>query len=159
MSIFIGKKAKSACVAVLFAAATGAAHADEMRVQIDQTAPVKLPRAAASVVIGNPAIADVMAQTSDLFFVIGRTHGTTNVVAVDANGDTITNMVVHVNSTDSKNLFLHRSASRLTYSCAPKCERSLMPGDAPEPYENLGKEFENKIRLAESGKQASGAGD
>ena len=131
------------------------ASAEEMTVAIDHTVPMKLSRPAASVVVGNPFIADVMAQAEDLFFVIGRTTGTTNVVALDASGKMISETTVHVTTTGTKRLSLHRSTFRQTYSCATNCEVAPTPGDAPDYFEGVHKRNEDKVNSAAVGREAS----
>lgn len=133
----------------------GQASAEEVMVAIDHTVPMKLSRPAASVVVGNPFIADVMAQAGDLFFVIGRTTGTTNVVALDASGKMISDTVVHVTTTGKKRLSLHRSTLRQTYSCAANCEVAPVPGDAPDYFDGVLKGNEDKVNSAAVGREAS----
>src|SRR5215813_2459826 len=72
----------AALAATLFA---GAAHAEDIRVAIDQSFPVRLANSAAGVAIGNPSIAGVSMQNDHFFFVTGRSFGTTNLTVVDAN--------------------------------------------------------------------------
>ena len=134
------------------------AAADEMQVQIDQTAPIKLDRPAAAVVVGNPSVADVTAHNQNVFFVVGRTIGTTNVVALDGNAETIANVVIHVTTPDSKRVVLHRSTDRISYNCSPQCERTQVPTDAIEAYTNLDEQNKRKLDLAQKGKEASALG-
>ena len=134
---------------------SGQASAEEMMVAIDHTVPMKLSRPAASIVVGNPFIADVMAQAENLFFVIGRTTGTTNVVALDAAGKMISETVVHVTTTGTKRLSLHRSTARQTYSCAANCEVAPVPGDAAEYFDGVQKGNTEKVNSAGIGREAS----
>ncbi len=133
----------------------GGAHADGLSVKIDQTVPIRLERPAATIVVGNPAVADITAQNNKLFFVVGRTMGTTNVVAVDESGNQIANVVVNVTSPDKGQVMLHRSTARVSYSCAPNCERSQMPGDARDPYKDLTEANNQKLDVAKKGRMAS----
>ena len=133
----------------------GQASAEEMIVTIDHTVPMKLSRPAASIVVGNPFIADVMAQAENLFFVIGRTTGTTNVVALDSTGKTISETVVHVTTAGTRRVSLHRSTQRQSYSCAGSCEVAPMPGDAPEFFDNAQTRNQEKVNSAEVGREAS----
>ncbi len=139
-------------------AMTQFAAADDLAVQIDQTAPIKLDRAAAAIVVGNPSVADISAHNQNVFFVIGRTIGTTNVVALDSNAETIANVVIHVTPPGTKRVVLHRSVDRLSYNCAPQCEWTQIPSDAIEPYTNLDEENKRKLELAQKGKEASALG-
>jgi len=55
-----------------------AGSTESYKVELNKTEIVRLPGAAASVIIGNPKIADVTVQSSDLLFVVGRGYGETN---------------------------------------------------------------------------------
>jgi Flp pilus assembly secretin CpaC len=132
-----------------------ASAAEGLQVQIDQTVPIKLDRSAATIVVGNPAVADIAAQSNNLFFIVGRTMGTTNVVALDAAGDQIANVTIHVTSVNSGQVSLHRSTFRESYSCAPNCERTQMPGDEKESYKSLVEANTQKLSVAKQGREAS----
>jgi|GEM_PF-1934701 len=135
--------------------ANSAFAAEGLQVQIDQTVPIKLDRAAATVVVGNPAVADIAAQSNNLFFIVGRTMGTTNVVALDAQGDQIANVIIQVTSPQSGQVSLHRSTFRESYSCSPTCERTQMPGDEKESYKALVQANTQKLSVAKQGREAS----
>ena len=134
------------------------AAADDLLVQIDQTAPIKLDRPAAAVVVGNPSVADVTAHNQNVFFVVARTVGTTNIVALDSDAETIANVVIHVTPPNTKRVVLHRSINRISYNCAPHCERTQLPLDAIDEYTNLDEENKRKLELAQKGKEASALG-
>ena len=131
-------------------------HAAEgLKVSIDQTIPVKLDRPATTIVVGNPAVADITAQSSNLFFIVGRTMGTTNVVALDGDGNQIANVTIQVSSNDMGQVSLHRSTLRESYSCAPSCEHAQIPGDAVDVYKDLVEANTQKLSLAKQGREAS----
>src|SRR6476619_4030808 len=68
----------------------GTARATEdLIVNYDQSQLVKLPRPAAEIIIGNPAIADVNVQNSNLLVVTGKTCGITNLIVLDAQRNVI----------------------------------------------------------------------
>ena len=60
-------------------------------VELNKTEIVRLPGAASSIIIGNPKIADVTVQSSDLIFVVGRGYGETNLIILDSLGNTMMN--------------------------------------------------------------------
>ena len=61
-----------------------ASAAEDLIVNYDQSQLVRLPRPAAEIIIGNPAIADVNVQNGNLLVVTGKTFGITNLIVLDA---------------------------------------------------------------------------
>jgi len=61
---------------------TFAGSSQSYKVELNKTEIVRLPGAAASVIIGNPKIADVTVQSSDVLFVVGRGFGETNLSCI-----------------------------------------------------------------------------
>jgi Flp pilus assembly secretin CpaC len=118
-------------LAVLLALPTGAAQADEpdLRVAIDQARILKIARPAETVVIGNPAIADVAVHDAQTLVLTGRSYGTTNVVVLGTDGAVILDDQVTVGSTEAGTLRIYRQAARTTYACAPQCEPRATIGD------------------------------
>ena len=103
----------------------------EISVFLDQARLVKLPERVATLVIGNPLIADVSLQTGNLMVVTGKGYGVTNVVALDRNGVTLMERPVHVKGTEAGTLVVYRGMLRETYSCAPICQPRVALGDSP----------------------------
>jgi len=92
------------------------------KVELNKTEIVRLPGAASAVIIGNPKIADVTVQSSDLIFVVGRGYGETNLIILDSNGNTMMNADLQVvNTLPQHGVRLYNGSSRQTYSCIPYC--------------------------------------
>ena len=102
----------------------------EISVFLDQARLVKLPERVATLVIGNPLIADVSLQSGSLMVVTGKGYGVTNVVALDRNGVTLMERPVQVKGTEASTLVVYRGMQRETYSCAPICEPRVTLGDS-----------------------------
>lgn len=116
-------------VQVMFAAPAASAP---LTVGIDMAAPLRLDRPAASVVVGNPSIADIQIETSTLVFLQGRNYGTTNLIALDGDGKVILQTQVTVTSAKRQDVTLERGiGGRITYACSGRCEQAVMPGDEP----------------------------
>ncbi len=104
-------------------------------VSLNKTEIVRLPQTAAAIVVGNPDIADVSVHSSDTIFIVGRGYGDTNVIVLNAAGETVMNANVHVSSpTSHKNVrvFGGNSQMRATYNCSPYCQPAPILGDAAE---------------------------
>src|SRR5262245_49517140 len=60
--------------------------ADMINVTLDQAVVTRLPDRIATIVVGNPLIADVSIQSGGLLIVTGKGYGVTNMLAFDRNG-------------------------------------------------------------------------
>jgi Flp pilus assembly secretin CpaC len=103
---------------------------DMISVNVDQAKLVKFPEKIATIVIGNPLIADVTLQPGGMVVVTGKGYGATNVIALDRAGSVLMDRVVQVEGPTDKIVTVYRGTSRESYSCTPKCERRVTLGDA-----------------------------
>ena len=103
----------------------------EIGVFLDQSRLVKLPERVATLIIGNPMIADVSLQSGSLMVVTGKGYGVTNVIALDRNGVALMERRVQVKGPQASTLVVYRGVQRETYSCAPVCEPRVTLGDSP----------------------------
>lgn len=83
---------------------------------------VKLARAADTIVVGNPEIADAVVQDATTIVLTGKGFGVTNLVVLDAEGKPIVDEEVVVKRDSSATLRVYRRADVQTLSCTPLCE-------------------------------------
>ena len=107
----------------------GSALAETIPIVLDQAKLVKLPERVATLVIGNPLIADVTLQSGGMMVVTGKGYGATNLIALDRAGTVLTETTVEVKGPRDHVLVVYRGVERETYTCAPNCERRITPGD------------------------------
>jgi len=113
------------------AAAPLPVKAEAINVVLDRATVLRLPEKVATIVIGNPSIADGSLQAGGLLVVTGKGYGNTNLLALDRQGDTLAEYIVTVAAPkDDSKLTVYRGVERETWSCAPKCEHSVMLGDS-----------------------------
>lgn len=105
-----------------------AAQAADIGVILDQARLVKLPDRVATVIIGNPAIADAAVQSGGWMVVTGKGYGSTNIVALDRSGAILMEKTVEVAGPQDV-VVVYRGVDRDTYSCTPDCSRRLTLGD------------------------------
>lgn len=112
-------------------AITGTAHAagDNLTVVLDQAKLVKLPERVATIIIGNPLIADVSLQSGGLMVVTGKSYGKTNLIALDRAGATLLEKSIEVRAARDGVVVVYRGMERESYSCIPLCERRNTLGD------------------------------
>jgi hypothetical protein len=137
-----------ALLAGLAAAGGGPASAADVIVVLDQAKVMRIPERTATVVVGNPLIADISVQTGGLIVVTGKGYGVTNFIALDTRGNTLVEQSIEVRGPNDHVVVVHRGIERESYSCTPKCERRLTLGDTPAYFD---------ATLAQSGNRASQA--
>jgi hypothetical protein len=98
-------------------------------VPVDNARLVKLPERAATVVIGNPLIADVSIQPGGLAVVTGKGYGATNVIMLDKDGAVLSEQAILVDGPSDPVVVVYRGVTRETYSCAPDCQPRATLGD------------------------------
>lgn len=109
-------------IALALAAMASGASAETLKVALDHSA--RLPiRDAASVVVADPAVADVMVVDNNTVFVLGRNFGSTSVVVLDHAGRAVFNGEVTVTSSRSA-VSVFRGAERTDFDCPDTCAKS-----------------------------------
>lgn len=111
------------------------AMAADIAVPMDQVRMVSFDKPVSTVYVGNPAVADITVIDSRRVFVLGKAFGATNIIALDAAGNQISDMALTVYGSGAGTVTLNRGASQLTYACAAaRCETAPMPGDAAQSF-------------------------
>lgn len=113
--------------------AAGVAQAQSVNLQIDRSTRVALRGSAASVIVGNPAIADVTVVDSNTLFVTGKGYGVTDVTAVDGVGRTVFQGEIVVTGGSTGSVRVWRGAESKELVCASSCWASTRSGAAPTP--------------------------
>ena len=132
----LGRSLILAAVACAGLANAAAAWADEpIDVTIDFAKILKLERAADTIVIGNPSIADASVSDEQTLVLTGKSAGTTNLIAMDENGEEIINALVRVSSDIRALTTVFYGPHRQTFSCAPVCEQVISVGDDPDKFD------------------------
>lgn len=111
------------------AAALAAPAADAVLVNVDQAKLVKLPTRVATIVVGNPLIADVTLQSGGIVVVTGKGYGATNFIAMDRAGDILVDRIIQVEGPTDQLVTIYRGVERESYSCMPICQRRVTLGD------------------------------
>jgi hypothetical protein len=114
---------------VVAAVASGAFADEPIAVSIDQATILKLPERAATVVIGDPLIADLSLQPGGIAIVTGKGYGATNVVVMDRSGAVLMEKLVEVKGPNEPIVVVYRGSTRQTYSCTPDCSPRVTLGD------------------------------
>jgi hypothetical protein len=112
----------------------GAANAADINVILDQARLVKLPDRVATIVVGNPVIADAAVQSGGWMVITGKGYGLTNIVALDRSGAILMEKTIEVQGPQNV-VVVYRGVEPNTYSCTPECSRRLTLGDGNAFFE------------------------
>lgn len=121
-----------AAAAMLASPAIGLAEptADTIAVNVDQAKLVRLPGKVATIVVGNPLIADVTLQPGGMIVVTGKGYGATNFIALDRGGEILVDRQIQVEGPSDRLVTVFRGIERESYSCLPICQRRVTLGDS-----------------------------
>jgi|HubBroStandDraft_1064217.scaffolds.fasta_scaffold09577_3 hypothetical protein len=109
-------------LAILATLAPAAALAADLELPLDQSALITLRAPAHDVIIGNPAIADVLVSDRRHLIVTAKGRGVTNLVVTDAKGRAILQEEVVVGAAGANRVSLISGNEVESFACAPRCE-------------------------------------
>ena len=121
----------SLAMAVLLcpAAALAEGTSDPISVNVDQARLFKLPGQIATIVVGNPLIADVILQPGGLVVVTGKGAGAPPGRAMDRAGRILVDRIIQVEGPSDQVVTVYRGLERESYSCMPLCQKRITLGD------------------------------
>ncbi|HVV40358.1 MAG TPA: pilus assembly protein N-terminal domain-containing protein [Nitrobacter sp.] len=133
--------------ALAFAEVSG----EPIAVNVDQAKLIKLPDNIATIVIGNPLIADVTLQPGGLVIVTGKGYGATNVIAMDRSGKILADRVIQVEGPTDQLVTVYRGLERESYSCMPICQQRVTLGDGSAYFKSTMDQANNLSSQAAGG--------
>lgn len=102
----------------------------------------------ATIIIGNPAIADASMPDPSTIILTGKSYGETNMVMLDAEGAILAEQTLRVTVRGQSLVSVYRGVQRTTLSCSPTCEIRPTPGDTPEVVESALGAFQARNQAA-----------
>ncbi len=110
--------------------------ASAIAVNVDQAKLVRLPGRVATIVVGNPLIADVTLQNGGVIVVTGKGYGATNFIAMDRGGEVLVDRIIQVEGPTDQLVTVYRGVERELYSCMPICQRRVTLGDGENYFKS-----------------------
>jgi hypothetical protein len=102
---------------------------ESITVKLDQAKIIQLPEGTSTVIVGNPGVADVtLLKKKGRMVLTAKGFGETNMLALDAQGNSIGESIVRVVAADNA-LIVQRGLERESYSCNPRCQPTVTLGD------------------------------
>ncbi len=151
---------KTVVVAAGLSACVVTASAESVVLESDKTVMVSMAERPGTVVVGNPAIADVSINGKTIFL-HGRGFGNTNIIVLDVTGQQLANFDVLIKQAQSEAVTILAARTgtglpimRSSYQCAPTCEATLQIGDNADYFKLISEENKAKNELATGSKTA-----
>ena len=125
-------------------------------VVIDHLQRVSFDEPVKTVLVGNPAIADVTMISTYEAVVTAKSVGATNLFFLDPDGRALGDYEVVVREGEERRVLLRRGpGSTELYQCAPRCERTLSQIDSQESYKQLKEIVSNESRMIDGAASAA----
>lgn len=102
-----------------------------INVNVNMARILRINASAATVIVGNPGIADVTIQDPQTLILTGKSYGQTNLIVLDAAGNPIADTLIEVIQMQAGLTTVYQGQSRTTLSCAPICQNTITMGDDP----------------------------
>ena len=126
------------------------ASAESIAVVVDRAKVLRISRPADVVIIGNPAIADATIQDSQTLIITGRSFGMTNLIVLDASGQTIADETITVGPQNDQVVTVYRRALRETLSCTPDCSPVLAVGDNTAVFDSVSTQIQTQVGITDA---------
>lgn len=100
-----------------------------INVNVNMARILRISAPAATVVVGNPGVADVTIQDPQTLILTGKSYGQTNLIVLDAAGQAIADTLVEVVQMQAGVMTVYQGQKRTSLACAPVCQPVVMMGD------------------------------
>ena len=116
-------------LAALLASPALAEGNDPISVKVNMARILRISAPAATVIIGNPGVADITIQDPQTLVLTGKSYGQTNLIVLDSAGNPVADTIVSVVQGQSDLVTVYMGTARRTLACEPVCQPTIMLGD------------------------------
>lgn len=102
-----------------------------INVNVNMARILRINASAATVIVGNPGIADVTIQDPQTLILTGKSYGQTNLIVLDSVGNPIADTMIEVVQMQAGVTTVYQGLARTSLACAPVCQNIIMMGDDP----------------------------
>ena len=102
-----------------------------INVNVNMARILRINASAATVIVGNPGIADVLIQDPQTLVLTGKSYGQTNLIILDNAGTPIADTIIEVVQMQAGTLTVFQGQARTSLACAPVCQNTITMGDDP----------------------------
>lgn len=120
-----------ALVSLVAAGSMPAQAADDasISVNVNMARVLRINAPAATVIVGNPGVADVTIQDPQTLILTGKSYGQTNLIVLDSRGEPVADTMIQVVQMQAGVVTVYQGLNRTSLSCAPTCQPTVMLGD------------------------------
>ena len=126
---FRSSLAALAAVAALMVPVAALAESAPVSVKVNMARILRINAPAATVIVGNPGIADVAIQDPQTLVLTGKSYGQTNLIVLDAQGNPIADTMLEVVQEQAGLVTVYLADKRTSLACEPVCQPIIMLGD------------------------------
>ncbi len=102
---------------------------EPISVKVNMARILRISAPAATVIIGNPGVADVTIQDPQTLILTGKSYGQTNLIVLDSAGNPVADTMVSVVQDASSQVTVYMGTARTTLDCQPICQQTITLGD------------------------------
>jgi Flp pilus assembly secretin CpaC len=102
---------------------------EPISVKVNMARILRISAPAATVIIGNPGVADITIQDPQTLVLTGRSFGQTNLIVLDSAGNPVADTIVSVVQGQADLVTVYLGTARQTMACEPVCQPTIMLGD------------------------------
>ncbi len=147
--ILMSKPLLAACLLAATFLSSSMAQAANVAVPMDEVRIVTFKEPVSSVYVGNPTIADVTTIDSRRVFLLGKTFGQTNMIALNREGRPIANDQITVYGRRGGSVTLNKGTQQYSYSCtAAHCAPAPVPGDVAEFHKGAQEQVQSHAEMS-----------
>lgn len=118
-----------AILSVLASSVAALAESAPVTVKVNMARILRINAPAATVIIGNPGIADAAIQDPQTLVLTGKSYGQTNLIVLDAQGNPIADTMIEVVQEQAGLVTVFLGERRTSMACEPVCQPIIMLGD------------------------------
>lgn len=113
----------------LLAPVAALAESAPVSVKVNMARILRISAPAATVIIGNPGIADAAIQDPQTLVLTGKSYGQTNLIVLDKQGNPIADTMIEVVQEQAGLVTVFLGDRRTSLACEPVCQPIIMLGD------------------------------
>jgi hypothetical protein len=127
-------------IATLAFAQSVLAAGGDLSVEMNHSRRIVLNGSVGNVIVGDPAVADVVMIDAHSVIVVGKGYGSTEVLAIDRDGHTLLNARISVSAPSEGRVTVYRGPVVTEYSCSGRCQSLTPPGGGgtANPFQAVG---------------------
>lgn len=127
--LFRSSLAALAIASMTLAPVVALAESAPVSVKVNMARILRINAPAATVIIGNPGIADAAIQDPQTLVLTGKSYGQTNLIVLDAQGNPIADTKIEVVQEQAGLVTVYLGDRRTSLACEPICQPIIMLGD------------------------------